>query len=256
MFVDLHSHILPGVDDGAQTVEDAIYMARSAVSEGISYMLCTPHYNNGQYLNKKEEIIDSVKKLQAVLDQQKIPLTLFEGQEIRISEDLFDRMAAGEILFADLSDKYLLIEFPFSKVPEYSYQVLSKLCSQGYRPIIVHPERNNVFMNNPKELEPYIEMGCLAQITNGSYLGQFGKKVQKASSIMIKHNYAHMLSSDAHNVSTRGFYTTEAYDLLEEEFGIEKRQAFEQITKDIVNGDEIVVLPIIEYKKKYWMFSK
>lgn len=255
MFVDLHSHILPGVDDGAQSVEDAVYMARSAVSEGISYMLCTPHYNNGHYLNKKNDIITDVAHLQAVLNQLQIPLTLFEGQEVRISDDLSRRMVLDEILFADLADKYLLIEFPFSKIPDYSQAVLADLCSKGYRPIIVHPERNHVFLEDPKKLEPYIQMGCLTQVTNGSYIGQFGKKVEKASKFMIKHNYAHMLASDAHNVSTRGFYTKEAYELLEEEFGLEKRQAFEQITKDIVNGDEVEVPSILEAKKNYWLFS-
>jgi len=254
VFVDLHSHILPGVDDGAQTVEDAVYMARSAVAEGISYMLCTPHYNNGHYMNKKTDIIRDVASLQTVFNQLEIPLTLFEGQEVRISEDLSRRIVLDEILFADLSDTYIMIELPFTSIPEYTYAVLSDLCSKGYRPIIVHPERNSIFMENPKRLEPFIEMGCLSQITNGSYIGQFGKKAQKASEIMIKHNYAQILSSDAHNVSTRGFYTTEAYDLLEEQFGVEKRQAFEQITKDIVNGDQVEIPSIVEVKKKHWVF--
>lgn len=180
MFVDLHSHILPGVDDGAQTVEDAVYMARSAVAEGISYMLCTPHYNNGHYMNKKNDIINDVASLQTVFNQLQIPLTLFEGQEVRISEDLSRRIVLDEILFADLSDTYIMIELPFSSVPEYTYPVLSDLCSKGYRPIIVHPERNSVFMENPKSLEPFIEMGCLSQITNGSFIGQFGKKSSKS----------------------------------------------------------------------------
>ncbi|RHH71585.1 MULTISPECIES: tyrosine-protein phosphatase [Vagococcus] len=254
MFVDLHCHILPGIDDGAQTIEDSLFMARAAVSEGISHILCTPHYNNGKYLNKKNDIISSVANLQTVLDEQKIPLTLFEGQEIRISADLSRRMLNGELLFADLNDTYLLIEFPFSTVPEYSHDVLSELCRNGHQPIIVHPERNNMFLEQPKRLDPFIEMGCLTQITNGSYIGQFGKKIQRVTKQMIKNNQAHMLSSDAHNVSSRGFYTKQAYELLEKEFGKEKRNAFEQITKDIVNGEEVKVEPI-HYSKKHWVFS-
>ena len=254
MFVDLHCHILPGIDDGAQTIEDSLFMARSAVSEGISHILCTPHYNNGHYLNKKEDIIPSVAELQQVLDEQDIPLTLFEGQEIRISADLSRRMTRNEILFADLTDTYLLIEFPFSTVPDYAYGVLSELCRAGHRPIIVHPERNNVFLEQPKKLEPYIDIGCLTQVTNGSYIGQFGKKIQRVTRQMIKHNHAHMLSSDAHNVSSRGFYTKAAYELLEKEFGKKKREAFEQVTKDIVNGDEVKVEPVVS-GKKHWVFS-
>nr|WP_125957173.1 CpsB/CapC family capsule biosynthesis tyrosine phosphatase [Vagococcus bubulae] len=253
VFVDLHCHILPGVDDGARTVDDSIYMARTAVSEGISHILCTPHYNNGHYTNKKEDIIEEVAKLQRVLDHHRIPLTLFEGQEVRISDDLFDRMNNGDILFADLKDKYLMVEFPTTVVPEYSEAMLLELCRKGHTPIIVHPERNNVFLERPRKLQPFVNMGCLTQITNGSYLGQFGKKIQKASQKMIKYNYAHMLSSDAHNISSRGFYTRAAYDKLEKEFGSEKRQRFEQITKDIVNGDNVVVEPITN-NKKIWVF--
>lgn len=254
MFVDLHCHILPGIDDGAQTIEDSLFMARAAVSEGISHILCTPHYNNGHYLNKKNDIITSVAHLQEVLDEQEIPLTLFEGQEIRISPDLSRRMVKDEILFADLNNTYILIEFPFATVPDYAHGVLSELCRNGHRPIIVHPERNNIFLEQPKRLDPFIEMGCLTQVTNGSYIGQFGKKIQRVTKQMIKHNQAHMLSSDAHNVSSRGFYTKIAYEQLEKEFGKEKREAFTQITKDIVNGDKIEVEHVVS-GKKYWGFS-
>lgn len=254
MFVDLHCHILPGVDDGAKTVEDSIYMARTAVTEGISHILCTPHYNNGHYMNKKIDIIKEVAMLQSILNKNKIPLTLFEGQEVRISADLFDRMNNDDILFADLKDRYLMVEFPFSDVPDYSESILSELCYKGYTPVIVHPERNRIFLERPRKLQPFVNMGCLTQITNGSYLGQFGKKIQKASQKMIKYNYAHMLSSDAHNISSRGFYTRAAYDKLEKEFGSEKRQQFEQITKDIVNGDAVKIEPISN-NKKYWVFS-
>ncbi|MCI0130534.1 MULTISPECIES: tyrosine-protein phosphatase [unclassified Vagococcus] len=254
MVVDLHCHILPGIDDGAQSMEDSLFMARAAVSEGISHILCTPHYNNGHYLNKKADIIEQVAACQKILDEQGIPLTLFEGQEVRISPDLSRRIVKDDILFADLNDQYLLIEFPFSTVPDYSESVLSDLCQQGYRPIIVHPERNNIFLEQPKRLQPFIDMGCLSQVTNGSYIGQFGKKIQRVTKQMIKQNYAHMLSSDAHNVSTRGFYTKAAYDLLEKEFGKEKRNAFVQITKDIVNGEQVEVAPIVS-AKKHWGFS-
>ena len=83
MLVDIHCHILPGIDDGAQTIEDSIAMAEVAVSEGITHILCTPHHNNGVYMNKKDQVIPRVAELQAVLDEKEIPLTLYEGQEVR-----------------------------------------------------------------------------------------------------------------------------------------------------------------------------
>lgn len=255
MLVDIHCHILPGIDDGAQTIDDSLDMARVAVSEGISHILCTPHYNNGEYMNKKDNIIISVVDLQKELDNEGIPLTLFEGQEIRISGDLISRLALDELLFADMSNRYLLIEFPFSTIPLYSKQVLFDLVSRGYTPVIVHPERNAKFMEDPNRLLPFLEMGCLTQVTCGSYLGKFGKHVKKAAEIMISHNMAHCLASDAHNTEQRGFYVKEAYALLEKQYGREKREEFEQTAKDIVNGDPVETLPVEPYKKKFKLFS-
>ena len=109
MLVDIHCHILPGVDDGAQTLENSLEMARAAVSEGITHILCTPHHNNGVYLNPKHEVILKVAELQAVLDEKEIPLTLFEGQEVRMSPDLLRRISQNDILFTDLDDTYICL---------------------------------------------------------------------------------------------------------------------------------------------------
>ncbi|MFC6348361.1 tyrosine-protein phosphatase [Vagococcus carniphilus] len=255
MLVDIHCHILPGIDDGAQTIEDSLAMAELAVSEGITHILCTPHHNNGVYMNKKDQVIPCVSELQTVLDEKKIPLTLYEGQEVRISHDLLKRVAQNEILFTDLDDTYILIEFPSSEVPLYAHRVLFDLCTNGYKPVIVHPERNGQIMKNPNLMIPFIEMGCLGQVTCASYTGQFGKEIQKVSKVMIEHNLVHMLASDAHSTGHRSFFTKEAYDKLEKEFGDEKCQYFKQTVKDIVNGEKTTILPHEEYKKKFKLFG-
>lgn len=255
MLVDVHCHILPGVDDGAQTLEDSLKMARGAVSEGITHILCTPHHNNGVYLNPKHEVISKVAELQAVLDEKEIPLTLFEGQEVRMSPDLLRRISQNDILFTDLDDTYLLIEFPSMEVPMYAHRVLFELCANGYTPIIVHPERNAQIMNNPNLMIPLIEMGCLAQVTCGSYIGQFGKEVQKVAKGMIECNLVHMLASDAHNLKGRNFFTKEAYSKLEKEFGKNKVEEYQQVVKDIVNGEQVINNPPEEYKKRFSFFG-
>ena len=255
MLVDIHCHILPGIDDGAQTIDDSLEMAKVAVSEGITHILCTPHHNNGVYLNPKNQVIPKVAELQAVLDQEKIPLTLFEGQEVRISADLMKRVAQNEILFTDLADTYILIEFPTMEVPMYAHRTLFELCTNGYVPIIVHPERNAQMMKNPNLMIPFIEMGCLAQVTCGSYVGQFGKEIQRVSKVMIEHNLVHMLASDAHNIKGRHFFTKEAYKKLEKEFGEQKVQEYQQIVKNIVNGEKVEKRQPEEYKKKFSLFG-
>lgn len=255
MLVDIHCHILPGVDDGAQTLEASLEMARAAVSEGITHILCTPHHNNGVYLNSKHEVILKVSELQAVLDEKEIPLTLFEGQEVRMSPDLLRRISQNDILFTDLDDTYILIEFPSMEVPMYAHRVLFELCTNGYTPIIVHPERNAQIMKNPNLMIPLIEMGCLSQVTCGSYVGQFGKEIQRVAKGMIECNLAHMLASDAHNLKGRNFYTKEAYAKLEKEFGIHKVEEYQQVVKDIVNGEKVTKSLPEEYKKKFSFFG-
>ncbi|MGO2083611.1 MAG: CpsB/CapC family capsule biosynthesis tyrosine phosphatase, partial [Vagococcus sp.] len=106
MTIDIHCHILPGVDDGAQELENSLAMAEVAVAEGITHILCTPHHNNGVYMNPKNETIRRIASLQEEFDRRKIPITLFEGQEIRLSADLTHRIEAQDILFADLTDTY------------------------------------------------------------------------------------------------------------------------------------------------------
>ena len=255
MLVDVHCHLLPGIDDGAKTLEDSLDMAKLAVSEGITHILCTPHHNNGVYLNPKHQVIEAVSNLQMELDKADIPLTLFEGQEVRLSYDLMKRIVQNEILFADLEDTYVLIEFPTMEIPMYAHRALFELCANGYIPIIVHPERNVPIMKNPNLLIPFIEMGCLTQITCASYVGQFGKPIQKAAKIMIENNLAHMLASDAHNTSGRQFYTDQAYRKLYKEFGEEKVLDFQQTVKDVVNGDQVSKPPPVEYHKKFHLFG-
>ncbi len=123
--IDLHCHILPGVDDGADTLADSIAMAEKAISQGITHILCTPHHNNGKYVNPKAAVIDKVTELQAELDRRNLPLTLLEGQEVRITGDLVEEIQQDQILFTDLADTYLLIEFPTMDVLAYTEQLFS-----------------------------------------------------------------------------------------------------------------------------------
>ena len=102
--IDLHSHVLPGVDDGAQNLEDSLEMIRKAISQGITHLMCTPHHNNGKYHNPADKIIQQVEALQKEIDQRGLKLTLLEGQEVRLTEYLLMEIERGELLFTDLDD--------------------------------------------------------------------------------------------------------------------------------------------------------
>ncbi|MGF2065799.1 tyrosine-protein phosphatase [Enterococcus gallinarum] len=248
--IDLHCHILPGIDDGAETMEASIAMAEKAISQGITHILCTPHHNNGKYHNPKSDVISLVSSLQSELDQRNLPLTVLEGQEVRITGDLIEDIRNDEILFTDLDDTYILIEFPTMEVPTYSEQVFFELKSLGKTPVIVHPERNAYFRKDPNNLFPFLEMGCLAQLTAPSYMGVFGKDIQKTAKIMVEYNLVQMVASDAHGVKKRTFYMKEAYEQIAKDFDPSKVALMKQVAKDLINGDQIDYPDFIEIKKK------
>lgn len=238
--IDLHSHILPGVDDGAQTLEDSLEMARKAISQGITHLMCTPHHNNGKYNNPADKIIRDVAALQKELDQRGLDLTLLEGQEVRLTELLLTAIQRDEILFTDLDNTYLLIEFPTNEIPIYAEQVFYHLLNRGQVPVIVHPERNAVFREEPNRLVSFLEMGTLTQLTAPSIVGVFGNDIQNTARIMLEHNMLYMVASDAHNLRHRTFLMKEAYAEIRKIGGIEMVEAMEQMAKDLVNGDSVV----------------
>lgn len=252
--IDLHCHILPGVDDGADTVEDSIAMAEKAISQGITHILCTPHHNNGQYDNPKDEVIKKVVELQAELDRRSLPLTLLEGQEVRITGELVAEIQQEQILFTDLEDTYLLVEFPMMDIPAYTEELFFSLRKMRKVPVIVHPERNAKFREDPNSLIPFLEMGCLAQLTAPSYIGIFGKDIQKTAKQMVAHNLVQMMASDAHGDKKRMFFMKEAFQQIAHDYGGNKVAAMEQVAKDLINGDAVTFPEYTEIKKKRFGF--
>ncbi len=253
--IDLHCHILPGIDDGAEDLDASLAMAEKAISQGITHILCTPHHNNGKYRNPKSNVISLVSMLQAELDKRQLPLTVLEGQEVRITGDLIEDIQQNNILFTDLDDTYILIEFPTMEVPNYTEQLFFELLQMGKTPVIVHPERNAHFRKDPNNLIPFLDMGCLAQLTAPSYVGNFGKDIQKTAKQMVEHNLVQMVASDAHGVKKRTFFMKEAYAQIAKDFGEFKVTKMQQVAKDLLNGDKID-FPIYEEikKKKFGLF--
>ncbi len=248
--IDLHCHILPGVDDGAASLQESLSMAEQAIAQGITHLLCTPHHNNGRYENEKSSVIAAVHHLQNALDERNLPLTLLEGQEVRVTGELITAIEKDHLLFTDITDTYLLLEFPTQDVPAFSESLFFELRTLGKVPVIVHPERNAIFREDPNRLIPFLEMGCLAQLTAPSIVGIFGKQIQKTAHEMVTHNLVQMVASDAHGISKRRFYLKEAYEIIEQEWGKEKVLQMQQVARDLVNGDEVSYPSYTEVKKK------
>jgi len=234
--IDLHCHILHGIDDGAQTIEDSLNMAKQAVSEGIHTIVATPHHHNGKYINERNEIIQRVERLNHYLLQEHIPLKILPGQESRIYGEIMKDYQNGKILTLNQTDKYLFVELPSSQVPKFTEKLVYDIQSEGLTPIIVHPERNSRLIEDPDILYNLVNKGVLTQITASSLTGRFGKKIKKFSMDLIEANLTHMIASDAHNLSGRNFYMQEASGWIASEYGMDMLYMFHENAEAIVNG--------------------
>ncbi|WP_155667078.1 tyrosine-protein phosphatase [Ornithinibacillus caprae] len=249
--IDIHSHILPGIDDGAKTFTDSLVMAQAAVKQGIHTILATPHHQNGKYINEKPDITSLVKKLNEELQKESIPLTVLVGQETRIHGDMIHELETGKM--ATLNDtKYVFVEFPSSQVPRYAKQMLFDMQVAGYTPIIVHPERNQQIMEQPSILFDFVQKGALTQVTAASIVGKFGKNIKKFSHQLVDANLTHFLASDAHNTTSRGFVMREAYQVLRNEHGNAAFYMFMENTQFLIEGQNVIrEQPEMIKKKKF-----
>lgn len=239
--IDIHCHIIPCVDDGPQDHAQCLDMADAAVKAGITQVYATPHHLNGQYENPKGQILSYVKGLNQYLLQENIPLKVHPGQELRIHREMFLSLNKDEVLTLDNQGKFLLLELPSGEVPTYTHEVVYELLLKGITPIIVHPERNRGFIENTNQLFELVQEGALTQLTSGSIVGHFGKKVKSFSEKIIEHNLAHFIGSDAHNTSSRRFTLHEAYEAVTKKFGIERTFYFRENAELLVNGQSIFI---------------
>lgn len=257
VMVDLHCHLLPGIDDGSKSMEVSLRLAREATENGVTHALLTPHHMNGHYVNHKQDVIRRTKEFQNQLRKHNIPLTVFPGQEVRINGHLLDALDRDDILFADTGNRYLMLEFPDDDVPHYTNQMIFDLQQRGIIPVIVHPERNTKIMAEPDLIYQLLEKGCLSQITASSYVGTFGKKVENFSRQLIETGQCYVFASDAHNLPKRKYEMRQAFEKLQLEFGQGLVEQYQQNARSIINGESVPLsnLQIVKKRKKqFWLF--
>lgn len=256
MIIDIHSHILPGIDDGAKDLQDSVLMAKQAVDTGITHVIATPHHKNGTFINDPIEILKQTDELNKVLVEQEIPLKVLPGMELHLYGDISKDMEdiTQNIIPLSEGNKYILIELPYSYVPHFTEAIFFKLQLMGYIPIIAHPERNAEIKRQPNRLFDLINHGALAQVTAASVVGQFGKKLQRFTMKLLKHNLVHFIASDAHNTTNRSFELVAAYTYLEEHFSKKHREFMVENSIHVVNGTEFTIIPPIKFEKKKKLF--
>lgn len=202
--LDIHSHILFSTDDGAQTIADSQRLLEKAVSENISDIIATPHFDP-KYKPSRESILGKVATLNDLAKSNDLPITIYPGQEVRIYEDLIIDVRDNKLLTLNDANRYMLIEFPKSHAPTYATRIFYEMQLLGITPILVHPERNDEIMAKPQLADQYVNAGVLLQITTGSVLGKFGRKAKKSAFKLLSDNLVTFIASDAHNLDTRDF---------------------------------------------------
>ncbi len=204
-FVDIHSHLLPGIDDGAQNLADAIELAQYAFNSGISHSVLTPHIHPGRYDNDHKSIHKAFIQLKNELIKQKIPLKIAYAAEVRISAEMMPLLEQNKIPFLGRfqDQNIILLEFPHSHILPGSDKLIHWLLKRNIKPIIVHPERNKELQADISKIKPFLKAGCLLQITAGSLIGKFGPKSQQIARLLIENKYAYFIATDAHNIKNR-----------------------------------------------------
>ena len=201
--VDLHCHILPGRDDGAEDLDEALEMSRRAVADGITDLVATPHAQDGLHENRRIDVLSAVERLQGELDRERIPLHLHPGMEVHLHVELLDNLGAGHLLTLCDGHKHLLLELPALSIPSCTEAILYELQVLGVTPIIAHPERNLALQEHPERLAEWVADGSVAQLTGGSLLGKFGRAAQRTAEEMVLHDWVHLIASDGHSAARR-----------------------------------------------------
>jgi protein-tyrosine phosphatase len=199
--IDLHSHILPGLDDGARTLSDSIDIARAAVEDGITVIACTPHVRD-DWPTEAETMEQRVGELRAGLEAAHVFLDVRPGGELAL--DWAVKLTAEELRRFGLGgSRYLLIETPYHGWPLHLPDILLSLRDRGFVPVLAHPERNVEVQARPERLAPLVEAGVLVQVTAASVDGRIGRRAAECGHRLIRARLAHMLASDAHHASVR-----------------------------------------------------
>lgn len=201
--IDLHIHILPGLDDGPQDITETLDMARHAAAGGIKAAVATPHVAPGLYDNNRDSIFHELQKFRSQLQAHNIQLEVHPGAEYLLDPDLPRLIKEGEILTLGDRGRFLLVEFPAAEIPIFAEQTFFEIALLGVTPVLAHPERNRELLRNPDRLLPFLERGVLCQGTAGSLTGKFGSRVQQLAYEYLQDGCYHFISSDAHGAVSR-----------------------------------------------------
>lgn len=213
--IDIHAHILPGLDDGAATVQEALDMIVMAYDSGVAGITAVVHGDCA--FERMDEYKQCIKKLRYILKEMDIPAALYSGMEICMEEGTIERLRQGKLLTMNQT-RYVLIEFAFDENIRFVFDSVYRLQKEGYKVIIAHPERYYFFQEEPHLIYDFVRKECVMQVNKGSILGEFGRNEQRLSYQILASNLAGAVASDAHGTRFRNSSMAEVKNILCREF--------------------------------------
>ena len=236
--IDIHSHILPAIDDGARNLAESIEMAKIATEDGIEYMVSTPHMFNGLSSNPEPlEILERVAALNAAISGK--GLKILPGNEVHLSHEIVEQARTSR--FTKINElNYMLVEFPQLTIPVGAAELLQQLYLEGFKPILVHPERNAQVQMDPSTVIRFIERGALIQVTAMSVTGEFGPAAKICSDALLRHNCVHFLATDTHRSKSRPPILSKGRDAAARIVGEHAAAALVDANpRAVINGDPV-----------------
>lgn len=241
--VDIHCHILPYVDDGADSMEQALEMARMAVDSGVDTIIATPHCNlphAEEHNYKSARLAQRFLQLRESVNQAGIPLSIYPGAEVLCTPDVPKLLEQGQLVTL-AGTQYLLVEFFFDEDLAYMDDMLQAIASQGIIPVIAHPERYEAVQHTPFVVERWFAAGYIIQINKGSILGRLGQHAAIAADWILSQGLAHAVASDAHSSFMRTTHMAELRDYLESHYSIDYAQILlEENPRRILRGNAVL----------------
>jgi protein-tyrosine phosphatase len=198
MMIDTHSHIFPGMDDGAADINESLKFIREAVEQGVTAIYGTPHSNDGVYNCEKEAICRAWHRLSEEVSKENLDIRIMPGSEIRLTPDLLDQLDAGQILTLGDNGTFLLLELPNMFIVPGLIRVIHQLQERGVTPIVAHAERNPMLVKQPNLAPELNEVGAMLQISAGSLTGDYGRPIFKVAQQMVESGRVFCLGSDIH----------------------------------------------------------